>query len=154
MLTPILCLVYVLVSRAETWKPYNAPFKCYHRRGEGGGGRYYWMLIGWGGQFIFWITRALLVIKRAWLLDWVFLLFAATIYWLQFNRMKQCNAISCIPPHMRDYNVPAVLSRTVFISTRQKKTPSRAWSDQTRHGKTVVFVEGLNVITVLNEIKS
>ena len=153
MLTPILCLVYVLVSRAETWKPYNAPFKCYQRRG--GGGRYYWMLIGWNrGQFIFWITRALLVIKRAWLLDWVFLLFAATMYWLKFNRMKQCNAISCIPPHMRNYNVPAVLSRTVFISTTRKKTPSRAWSGQTRHGKTVVFVEGLNVITVLNEIKS
>ena len=122
MLSPILCLVYVLVSRAETWKPYNAPFKCYHRRGEEGGGRYYWMLIGWNrGQFIFWITKALLVIKRAWLLDWVFLLFAATIYWLQFNTMKQCNTINCIPPHTRDYNLPAVLSRTAFISTTQKK---------------------------------
>ena len=89
---------------------------------KGGGGRYYWMLIGWNrGQFIFWITKALLVIKRAWLLDWVFLLFAATIYWLQFDTMKQCNTINCIPPHMRDYNLPAVLSRSAFISTSQKK---------------------------------
>ena len=89
---------------------------------KGGGGRYYWMLIGWNrGQFIFWITKALLVTKWAWLLDWVFLLFAATIYWLQFDTMKQCNTINCIPPHMRDYNLPAVLSRSAFISTSQKK---------------------------------
>ena len=46
----------------------------------------------------FLITWALLVIKRAWLLDadWAILLFAARIYWLQCNWMKPCNVDNCI----------------------------------------------------------
>ena len=72
-----------LVGRVETMKPWYARFKCYHMRGEI---TEYW-LTETEDIFFFLIIRALLVIKRAWLLDadWTFLLFVATIYWFSLT---------------------------------------------------------------------
>ena len=105
-------------------------------------GRNYWILIDWDRGHIFFLNNKGISGNQEGMITWCWLSLFAVCgddLLIQFNWVKQFNLINCIPPHMRDYNLPAFFSRRTFISTTRKNTPLRAWSGQTRHAKTVAF---------------
>ena len=77
---------YFILSVLQYWS-FDDSSEFYHMRGKITECRF-----AETESIFFLITWALLVIKRAWLLDadWAILLFAARIYWLQCNWMKPC----------------------------------------------------------------
>ena len=91
-------------------------------------GRNYWILIDWDRGHIFFLNNKGTSGNQEGMITWCWLnLFAVCgdDLLIQFNWMKQCNLTNCTPPHMRDYNLPAVFSRRAFISTtREKKHPA------------------------------